>query len=184
MSALEEYYSHYLSTSNITSKFNLDAEHTFPTMDYGNQCSQSRSPYISKCDYDGAGEGLNQLYSSMKKGTSMSSNVLAFDQTDFFKGSDTSLGDLGYIYVPTACATSSTPCSLHIALHGCEQTLDDIDTDFVMNAGYNDWAEESNIIVLYPQVSRSNKITLNNPNGCWDWWAYTNSDYATKSEFR
>lgn len=56
-------------------------------------------------------------------------------------------------------------CALHVAFHGCEQTLGDIGSDFVENAGYNSWAEANNIIILYPQA-KDNPL---NPKGCWDW---------------
>jgi len=45
--------------------------------------------------------------------------------------------------------------------------------------GYNRWADTNRIILLYPQVDRSpsvGNIPLTaqiNPNGCWDWWGYS-----------
>jgi hypothetical protein len=33
------------------------------------------------------------------------------------------------------------------------------------------------LIVLYPRVEAS---FFSNPRGCWDWWGYTGSAYATK----
>lgn len=57
-------------------------------------------------------------------------------------------------------------CKLHVAFHGCEQTLADIGSDFVVSAGYNSWAEANNIIILYPQAADN----LLNPKGCWDWY--------------
>jgi len=65
---------------------------------------------------------------------------------------------------------------VHVAYHGCEQTVADIGLTYVMNAGYNEWAEANDIIVLYPQAQRSTM----NPNGCFDWWGYTGAEYATK----
>jgi poly(3-hydroxybutyrate) depolymerase len=47
---------------------------------------------------------------------------------------------------------------------------------FARNSGYNQVAELNNIIILYPQATAS--YVLNNPNGCWDWWAYTNDKYG------
>jgi hypothetical protein len=32
---------------------------------------------------------------------------------------------------------------------------------------------------LYPQVG-SSKIAPMNPLGCWDWWGYTDENYATR----
>ena len=42
--------------------------------------------------------------------------------------------------------------------------------------GYNRWAETNRLIVLYPRVEAS----LFNPRGCWDWWGYSGTGYATK----
>jgi len=55
----------------------------------------------------------------------------------------------GYIYVPKACA-DGLKCKLHISFHGCSQTLDDVDEDYVTLTGLNEVAEANNIIVLYP----------------------------------
>ena len=57
--------------------------------------------------------------------------------------------------------------------------------DFVRHAGYNRWADANRIIVLYPQtIARygwggwpTNFVF--NPNGCWDWWGYTDALYHT-----
>jgi len=59
-------------------------------------------------------------------------------------------------------------------LHGCAQTLADVDDDFVTKTGINEIAEANNIIVLYPQAKKS-MITPSNPQGCWDWWGYSDS---------
>jgi poly(3-hydroxybutyrate) depolymerase len=60
---------------------------------------------------------------------------------------------------------------LHVVLEGCLQNEDKIGDQFYTHAGYNEWAESNNIIILYPQV----KSGPGNPNECWDWWGYTNS---------
>ena len=48
-------------------------------------------------------------------------------------------------------------------LHYPRGTIGDV---FAVHAGYNGVAEVNNIIVLYPQVT---KTLLTNPQGCWDW---------------
>ena len=176
--ALQEYYEAFMPASNIESMYTLDAAHTFPTLAYGNACSMSKDPYISKCSYDGAGEALRVLVDKdLKRGSAKSENLWSFDQTSFFKGTGTSLGKQGYVYVPSACQDGES-CHLHIAFHGCEQTLADVGTDYVEHTGFNEWAENGNIIVLYPQVDAT---VGSNPNGCWDWWAYTDNNYALQS---
>lgn len=37
-----------------------------PTLDYGNACSYSGSPYIGQCDYFGAYEILNHIYPGLQ----------------------------------------------------------------------------------------------------------------------
>ena len=37
-------------------------------------------------------------------------------------------------------------------------------------------ADTNRIIVLFPQV----KASTVNPNGCWDWWGYTDLNYLGK----
>ena len=69
---------------------------------------------------------------------------------------------------------------MHVAFHGCMQTVADIQDKWVKLAGYNSWADSNNIIVLYPQVIKATNPF--NPNGCWDWWGYNNKqNYDTKT---
>jgi poly(3-hydroxybutyrate) depolymerase len=51
-----------------------------------------------------------------------------------------------------------------VALHGCEQSISLIDNSFALHAGYNEWAEENLIVVLYPYVETSAQNPLN-PDG-------------------
>jgi len=91
-----------------------------------------------------------------------------------------SISRTGWVYVPKACASGAS-CTLHISFHGCLQTVADIGTKWVMNTGFNKWADTNNIIVLYPQAVKSS-FNPSNPNGCWDWWGYNNAqNYDTKT---
>jgi poly(3-hydroxybutyrate) depolymerase len=78
------------------------------------------------------------------------------------------------VYVPNACRTQN--CRLHVAFHGCRQSVDNVHDDFVRDAGYNGWAAANRIVVLYPQVADSGA----NPNGCWDFWGYSGEDYRVR----
>jgi predicted peptidase len=180
MKALESYYVKVgVPAASIKTNFDMEAAHTFPTLDYGNECVVSKDPYISKCNFDGAGAALEHLYgaSAVSRASVVKDNLWAFDQTPFYKGTSTSLDKTGYVYVPTSCQ-EGTDCHLHVSFHGCEQGASVVGTDYVEHTGFNEWAEGSSTIVLYPQVV----TTLGtNPNGCWDWWAYTNKDYALKA---
>jgi poly(3-hydroxybutyrate) depolymerase len=107
--------------------------------------------------------------------------LITFDQTAYLETGYTvetsSLNKEGYVYTPFACQDGNTTnCRVHAVFHGCDQTVDDIGESFLLMTGYNRWAAANNIIILYPQIT---KTTLN-PNGCFDWWGYTGPDYASK----
>ena len=78
---------------------------------------------------------------------------------------------------------------MHVAFHGCRQSVEAIGERFVREAGFNRWADANGMIVLYPQTTRRNGWSgaglrwsfVFNPRGCWDWWGYTGPGYATKA---
>ena len=49
---------------------------------------------------------------------------------------------------------------------------DNIGLDYVLAAGFNEWASVNRMIVLYPQI---------NDSACWDNYGDTGSDYALHS---
>ena len=71
---------------------------------------------------------------------------------------------------------------MHVTFHGCLQDYATVGFDYINNAGFNEWADTNNIIILYPQTVAT-IFAPENPNGCWDWWGYNNnpSTYDTKS---
>jgi hypothetical protein len=97
-------------------------------------------------------------------------NLKSFDQSKYNGGIMSSLADSGMIYVPDGCKDKT--CPLHVAFHGCSQTVKDIGLDYVTGTGFLGIAEANDIIVLYPQVKISSFLPLN-PKGCWDWWGYS-----------
>ncbi len=90
------------------------------------------------------------------------------------------MGRTGYLYTPAAC-TGGAPCALVVALHGCEQTAEQIGTTFVEQSGLRAYADTNAFVVLYPQARPDG--VFGNPNGCWDWWGYlgpADVGYATR----
>lgn len=163
--SLQSYYEYFVKSANIIADYNIDAEHCLPTLDYGLSCGTLGSPYIGKCNFDGAGMALRVLYGDhLVEGQAVPSNLMAFDQTGFIPSSPggTSLGNDGYIYVPTSCAQGQV-CHLHISFHGCNQCISQIGNMYADKTGFNRWAEANNIIVLYPYVE-PNTVPYN-PNG-------------------
>lgn len=200
--ALERYYRAFVPAAALTRVSSVRAEHTMPTLDYGNDCAVKGDPYISDCDYDGAGALLQWIYGALNQPatTPPTGHIVAFDQSEFadFPAAH-SLGSTGWVYVPAACEDGARRCRLHVAFHGCRQFADFLYVDgqnhparygttFVEHAGYNRWADANDFIVLYPQTQRGPELpgdlfglTSANPKGCWDWWAYDSTRYAEKT---
>lgn len=51
---------------------------------------------------------------------------------------------------------------------------------FVLDSGYIEYAEENDLMILFPQTWISEKNYPYNPKGCWDWFGWTGDQYATK----
>jgi hypothetical protein len=146
------------------------------------QCQQHAPPFVIECGFEAAEALLRHLHPGSFREPSddphRDGTLIAFDQTEFFASRDDVIGmhRLGFAYFPKRC--SEEECRLHVAFHGCQQDVDSVHDDFIRDGGYNRWAASNNIVVLYPQVSRS----AANPNRCWDFWGYTDrSSYYGQS---
>lgn len=180
--ALYNYYKTYTSEHNIYYKTNIKAAHAQITDSYGQGCSVTGGNFINNCGYDAAGKILRHLYGELnpRNTGTLTGSLIEFSQSDFSPGDTWYIGmsHYGYAYVPQACA-GQQPCRVHVAFHGCKQYATLIGNKFYANAGYNQWADTNNLIILYPQTVATT-VTPFNPNGCWDWWGYNAADYAQK----
>ncbi|KAL2793172.1 Alpha/Beta hydrolase protein [Aspergillus keveii] len=188
MDQLQSQLTNFVESANISYVKTSGAAHTFPTDFNGagdNPCGSATSPFISNCNYDGAGANLQWLHGTLRpKNTgSLSGSIVPFDQSGSYGASG--MDTVGYLYVPQSCKSGSIACSLHVALHGCQQYYGKIGSKFVENTGYNKWADTNNMIVLFPQAIADSSLhtvwnggVLPNPNGCWDWvgWYGTDAD--------
>lgn len=171
-------------SENIRFENKLNVGHAFPTMNFGNTCETAgQSPFISKCGRDMAGEILRHLLGPLaRKSVPKNSRIFSYDQSVGLHPTQMNLLSMhrtGLAYIPEGCEfPDAGGCPIHVAFHGCKQTLDDINTMFVKEAGYNAWAEANKIVIVYPQAVKN--LMLNNPNGCWDWWGYTGQYYHTQ----
>jgi poly(3-hydroxybutyrate) depolymerase len=108
--------------------------------------------------------------------------LIEFDQREFVADRqplEQGLADSGYAWIPASCAArTAQPCRVHIALHGCLQNHATVGDKFMRHAGYNRWADNNRMIVLYPQTMG----TPPNPNACWNWFdnEHNDPDYATR----
>ena len=192
------FYAHYLGAANKGNIFyqtSYGAGHSQVTLTAGLTCSANETPFIDACNYDAAGKILQHMYGALNgrnAGAAMG-KMLTFDQGQFTTLDPPiyAMGNTGYVYVPDSCAKMEA-CRVHIALHGCLQDAGDIGDKYIAQAGYNEWADNNHLIILYPQTRKiglfgvdplaSSAIQVN-PNACWDWWGYrdlTNS-YMTKT---
>ena len=170
-----------LVAEQIEYETEVAAGHEFPTDGAGGACGENAPPLISDCGYDAAGRMFRHLYDGLVEPTTdAGGEVVEFDQTRYATGSGAiSLEARGFLFVPASCAADE-PCRLHVAFHGCGQGVGFVGRAFASDADYNRWAVANRIVVLYPQAAPS-RVAPFNPQGFWDWWGYSGTDYAAKS---
>jgi len=182
MDDLQTYYKSFTSSSNVTFNNNTLAEHSWVTPDAIDPCAYLGAPFMNNCGIDIEKTFLTMFYGTLNSRTSSpQGKYIQFNQNPFCSGSNCaaiSMDSTAWLYVPTGCS-SDQACRLVVALHGCLSNQSTIGTLLVQGSGINEWADNNHIIVLYPQTIAS--IFPTNPEGCWDWWGYTNSNYAVKS---
>ena len=172
--------------SNLIYVHDVPAGHAVIAPGYGNDCSANSAPYISHCtlhgkSYDQAGALLTHIYGELQPRVDVpSGSIVSFNQRAYAAAS-TGMAGIGYLYVPPTCAAGEG-CKVHVAIHGCLQAAGSADgkfgDQFYTKTGYNNWADNNHILVLYPQVESGRS---NNPQDCWDWWGYSSTKYAYKS---
>jgi len=187
--ALQEFYARFAPAASVVLVRDVPAGHGMITLDAGQDCATTSSPFINDCDYDAAGRMLEHLLGPLAPpAAALAGRLVEFAQDEFADGDafGISLAESAFAYVPRACATAR--CRVHVAFHGCRQSAQAVGERFVRDAGYNRWADANRVVVLYPQtVARSGWGARGwrwsfvvNPRGCWDWWGYTGSRYHTK----
>jgi len=196
MDALDSYYRKLVGEGQVYYRDNQDAGHAqIVNNSHGQECVLNGGQFINDCKLDGAGQILEFVYGDLnaKQTGELSGEIVAFDQSPWFDGKSTAvMADTAYAYVPQACAQGE-PCRLHIAFHGCLQNAEAIGDSFYRYAGYNEWADTNNFVVLYPQTRKTSSLfiagTPFNPKGCWDWWGFTDptslqANYATRESLQ
>lgn len=174
---LKRFYEAFVPPARIVHRTDVAAEHGMPTDDFGSACAHKGMPFINDCDVDVAGELLQHLAGPLapRNDAALRGQLIEFDQLEFV-GEGRGMAAKGYLFVPAECrGGNASPCRLHVALHGCGQNAGALGDTYARHTGYNRWADNNRIVVLYPQTSAEAT------NGCWDWWGYTGTDYAQKS---
>jgi poly(3-hydroxybutyrate) depolymerase len=182
MDDLKQYYAAFTNSSEITYNRTTPAEHSWVTPDSLLPCAYLGAPFMNNCWFDMEHDFLTRFYGTLHaRSAHTGGSYIQFDQNPFCAGSDCSkiaMDTTAWAYVPRNCA-SGQACKLTVALHGCLSNQETLGTTFVKSSGINEWADNNNIVVLYPQTIAS--VIPVNPEGCWDWWGYTGSNYAEKS---
>eukprot|EP00038_Savillea_parva_P030423 m.77729 g.77729 ORF g.77729 m.77729 type:complete len:366 (+) comp9158_c0_seq2:273-1370(+) len=172
---------------NIAYEDTIPSLHAFPTNNgFGSTCGTNDHPndsYIESCGYSGAEGVLKQLYGPLNPPVAKATGKLApIDQTKYFgpQGGG-GMADNGYLYVPTHCMGDGPPrCRLHVFHHGCGGPgPNGFFINAVHHAGFNELADSNNVVMLYPAMSSWGNTTQTKA-GCWDAYAQTGANYATK----
>lgn len=181
-----EFYRHF--GAQFSSRTLGNAGHTMPTdrPDQG-ACDVEDKDYVSSCGFDAVGDMLRHLMSApaATRGTAMGTWA-TFNQARYVDSAlpeRKRLGELSMareaeVFIPDSCVQKA--CKIHVALHGCLQGMDDaVYRNFVRHAGYAEWASALDMVVLFPRVTAVRPFErgfdpVGNPQGCWDWWGYTN----------
>ncbi|MDN4501306.1 PHB depolymerase family esterase [Alteromonadaceae bacterium BrNp21-10] len=178
---LVEQYKAWAGDENVEYINDQPFAHHFPTPSNGTDCEQSISPFIGNCDYDAANKMLDYIAPESSPETTKpiaaTGKLLSFDQQQLGGDNASSLGSTGFVYLPASCQQGAS-CKLHISFHGCNQNQQAIGDQYPKLTGINQWADNHNTVVLYPQTNTSTLMPMN-PQGCWDWWGYTDENYAT-----
>jgi len=173
-----QFYQTFVQESNIMTVFDNNGVHTFPTISNGGPCWYYGSPYIGACNYDGAGALLGQLYGTLNAKVQFNnSNLFSFDQAAYADVWQAGLSNRGWVYAPYACRQRPISCRLHVVFHGCEQDYAIIGKTFMTEAGYGEWAESNNIVILFPQTTTGSV----NYEGCWDFGGIFGPNFALQS---
>jgi hypothetical protein len=143
-------------------------------------CSLTLPPFINNCGNDPEGQMLTHWFGSVSppnNGT-LTGTLSQFSQSGYVPGGNPagiSMGATGLLYTPATCA-AGTSCKLVVALHGCLASQELIGDTFADDSYLNQYADTSNLVILYPQALTT--LVPLSPEACWDWYGYTGPGYA------
>ena len=147
------------------------------------------------CTYDGAAAALRWIHGAKALAGGRRNNSAEaiwekyaepFDQARFdASGGEALMTSSAMIFIPPGCAVDvngtaapTKPCLVHMFLHGCGVSFS-YDT-FAQYAGFNEWAVDNMIVVVYPKMGTSGSFKQEQ-SGCWDGYGQTGSNYDQKS---
>lgn len=174
----------------MATRLDMPAGHGFavdgPADGPAESCGTTAPPFINDCGYDQAGAILRQLLpddaeaAAARGPAAPAGRLLRFNQSEFLpEPRRHGMDEVGFAYLPPNCegGRGAAPCRVHVAFHGCEQGRERLDDLFATGTGYLEWAEAYRLVVLFPQAAA---VPVSNPQGCWDFFAHDDPDYATR----
>ena len=185
MADLDTEYLHYGANVHFDSTY--PADHGWESPDGELACGTLGTPYMLSCPsatgtgaYDSVQTWLQMFLGTLqpRNGGALAGKVLSFDQTEFgANAASLSLANTGSVFVPKDCAQGKT-CGFILAEHGCLQEASLVGTKWVDEAGIDEWADTNDLVVLYPDTvaDAAGSGFVLNPNGCFDWWGYSNGE--------
>lgn len=153
----------------------------------------NRPPYINHGGRMQSHDILRHIYGDLRPSAETSTGeLLRFDQTEFLGDGRgrSSMGPTGFVYVPPQVMRTKQARGAHIVLHGCKQGYGYVDFvngraaideqapyggRYITGTGYNEMADSNGLIMLYPQATGQDAGAVQNPDGCWDWWGYSDA---------
>ncbi|MFD4240308.1 poly(3-hydroxybutyrate) depolymerase [Streptomyces sp. NPDC058525] len=171
--ALDDYYRHF--GADVLYNKSTAAGHAWISPLGPNACTVTADPWLNDCGFDAEREFLGHLLGSVDPpAAAPGGSLIRFDQNAYAPGGSAkaiSMDENGFVYVPAGCANGAA-CKVVVTLHGCKQgySYQGFGTRFIDKAYLNEYADTNDLIVLYPQAVPT--TTLDNPNGCWNWWGY------------
>lgn len=173
--ALVELYQGLIPLQHIAVVTDIPAAHTFPADGQGTACDKVEIPFVGNCGYDAAGILLQFLYPDLQQPETEVQTTIS--EVMLGGAKEAMLDSTAYLFVPPECKNSDANCALHMVLHGCAQSASQVQTAFIEQSGYLEWAEKNQIVLAFPQVVAS----ATNPLACWDWWGYSDKDYLWRN---
>ncbi len=155
----------------------------------------NKPPYINRGDFVQSHDLLNHIYGNLAKPAPRAQGrYVQFEQAPFWgdDGARASMAKYGYAYIPSKVDMGQAEAKgVHIVMHGCKQGYAYVNyvngradianqppygMRYITTTGYVEMAEANNIIMLFPQAIGADTNAAQNPEGCWDWWGYSDTD--------
>ncbi|CAL8079179.1 unnamed protein product [Orchesella dallaii] len=178
---LEFYKAIGVDPNHMKFVFFLNATHLIPTDNFGPPCDEDagNSMYLGNCNYPGIHHSLSYILknNSLQHARPNREQLKMYNQSPFYPDGDikdVAMGTAGFIYTPKRCEKQK--CHLHLNFHGCNEWPPHIAEQYILHSGFLPIAEANGIIVIFPLTTKIRK----NMGGCWDFYSYTGSNFATK----